>query len=102
MFQVVVPTFFLLLLCFVVVLRRGKKNFFCSDRINNNTNLNRHSLVFYCQGPDEGNILIHWRDGHLNNPGWAVGEQPYHTHTALEHLMDATKALVSFDKVLNS
>ena len=31
-------------------------------------------LDWLCQGPDEGNVLIHWREGHLNNPGY-VGEE---------------------------
>jgi hypothetical protein len=53
-----------------------------------------------CKGPDEGNVLIHWREGHLKNKGWAYGEQKYHTGTAGEYLWDGTQAMASLDRSL--
>ena len=58
----------------------------------------RGGLDWLCQGPDEGNVLIHWREGHLNNPGWALGDQPYSTHTAQEFLWDGVSALAAGER----
>jgi len=58
----------------------------------------RGGLDWLCQGPDEGNVLIHWREGHLNNPGWALGDQPYSTHTAQESLWDGVSALAAGER----
>ena len=51
-----------------------------------------------CQGPQEGNILIHYREGPLKNAGWAIGEQPFSLGTAKEHLMEATAAAADGSK----
>lgn len=51
-------------------------------------------LDWLCQGPAEGNALIHGRAGPLFNPGWAVGDMPHATGTALERLLESTSAFV--------
>ena len=44
------------------------------------------------QGTDEGNIMVHLKDGPMRNRGWAVGDRPHHTHTSYEYLFEGVKA----------
>ena len=44
------------------------------------------------QGPDEGNVMVHLKDGPMRNRGWAVGDRPHHTHTSYEYLFEGVKA----------
>jgi len=55
-------------------------------------------LDWLCQGPDEGNVLIHWRDGALKNEGWAYGEQKFHTGTAAEYLWEGADGIANLNR----
>ena len=54
-----------------------------------------------CQGPEEGNILIHIErnTGPLSNPGWCMSDTHHHTGTAQEYLLDGVRALTEGKKV---
>ena len=49
------------------------------------------------QGTDKGNILVHYHEGRLNNPGWAIGDAPNPTIFDHMHEIPFTLDAVSYN-----